>query len=157
LYVDVRQQIIKKITTDANFITICKKVNPSNYQDIYQEGCIHILETDKSKLPTIETLNFYWYRLIFQMSSKTGQFRKKYVQTQELTQKHLLDKHQPNNEHTNEVKIREAEKWMLSLSEFENRVVRLYIEYGDMKKVQRATGISYSALRSVKEKIKNKK
>jgi hypothetical protein len=43
---------------------------------------------------------------------------------------------------------------MFSLSEFENRIVLLYNELGDMKKVQRATGISYSALRAVKEKIK---
>jgi hypothetical protein len=43
---------------------------------------------------------------------------------------------------------------MLNLSEFENRVVLLYNQLGDMKKVQRATGISYSALRMVKEKIK---
>jgi hypothetical protein len=155
--VDDREKILKHITTDSNFLTICKKINPYNYQDIFQEGCIHILETDKSKLPSIETLNFYWYRLIFQMSSKTGQFRKKYVHTQEITHNQLVDKNHSNNEYTNEKKIKEAEQWMLSLNEFENRVVRLYIEYGDMKKVQRATGISYSALRAVKEKIKNKK
>ena len=150
---DLRKQILDKVTSDENFILICKKVNPANYQDIYQEGCLHILETDR--LPTMDILRFYWYRLIFQMSSNTGQFRKKYVQTQELNNSHLIDRNQPNNEFTNEKKIREAEKWMLSLNEFENRVVRLYIEYGDMKKVQRATGISYSALRSVKEKIKS--
>ena len=150
---DLRKQILDKITSDENYLLICKKVNPSNYQDIFQEGCLHIMESEK--LPTIDYLNFWWYRLIFQMSSKTGQFRKKYVETQELSDKHLVDRYQPNNEYTNEKKIREAEKWMLSLNEFENRVVRLYIEYGDMKKVQRATGISYSALRSVKEKIKS--
>ena len=150
---DLRKQILDKVTSDENFILICKKVNPANYQDIFQEGCLHIMESEK--LPTIDYLNFWWYRLIFQMSSKTGQFRKKYVETQELSDKHLVDRYQPNNEFTNEKKIREAEKWMLSLNEFENRVVRLYIEYGDMKKVQRATGISYSALRSVKEKIKS--
>ncbi len=150
---DLRKQILDKITSDENFILICKKVNPANYQDIFQEGCLHIMESEK--LPELNYLNFWWYRLIFQMSSKTGQFRKKYVETQELSDKHLVDRYQPNNEFTNEKKIREAEKWMLSLDEFENRVVRLYIEYGDMKKVQRATGISYSALRSVKEKIKS--
>jgi hypothetical protein len=42
---------------------------------------------------------------------------------------------------------------MLNLTEFENRIVLLYNELGNMKAVQRATGISYSALRAVKNKL----
>ena len=48
-----------------------------------------------------------------------------------------------------------VENFMLDLPEFENRVILLYNELGNMRKVQRATGISYSALRMVKEKLKN--
>jgi hypothetical protein len=45
---------------------------------------------------------------------------------------------------------------MISLNEFENRIILLYNQIGDIKKVQRLKGIIYSALRSVKEKIKQK-
>jgi DNA-binding CsgD family transcriptional regulator len=43
---------------------------------------------------------------------------------------------------------------MLGCSEFENRIVLLYAEHKSMRKISKITGISYSALRSVKEKIK---
>ena len=48
-----------------------------------------------------------------------------------------------------------AEDLLMELSEFENRIILLYNELGNMRKVQRITGISYSALRMVKEKLKN--
>jgi hypothetical protein len=48
-----------------------------------------------------------------------------------------------------------AEDLLMDLPEFENRVILLYNELGNMSKVQRMTGISYSALRMVKEKMKN--
>lgn len=50
-----------------------------------------------------------------------------------------------------------AEDLLMDLPEFENRVVLLYNELGNMRKVQRATGISYSALRKVKEKLKQQR
>lgn len=66
-------------------------------------------------------------------------------------------KHQSNgsvDELEREAKLKLAQNIMLNLGEFENRIIMLYMKYKNMKAVQRETGISYSALRSVKEKIK---
>ena len=72
-----------------------------------------------------------------------------------LRQEHELDL-VATPELNNERLMREAEKFMLSLNEFENRIVLLYNHFGNMKEVQRETGISYSALRAVKDKLKLK-
>ena len=50
--------------------------------------------------------------------------------------------------------FKKIENFMLHCSEFENRIVILYAEHKSMRKISKITGISYSALRSVKEKIK---
>lgn len=50
--------------------------------------------------------------------------------------------------------LRKVERVMVGMTEFENRVLLLYMQYGNMKKVERETGISYSALRLVKDKIR---
>jgi hypothetical protein len=100
------------------------------------------------RLPDLKFLNFWFYRVAFNIFSKRGKLGS-------IIHKPQIDvKAFQTSEQEKENLIREAEKFMLNLSEFENRVVLLYNQLGDMKKVQRATGISYSALRMVKEKIK---
>ena len=60
-------------------------------------------------------------------------------------------------EEIHEAAIDKGEEFMLNLSEFENRIVHLYNQYGNMRKVEKATGISYSALRAVKNKLKEQR
>ena len=143
-----REQIIHRVTTDKNFREICKRINANYAEDIFQEVCVEVLEMPEHRLPDLKFLNFWFYRVAFNIFSKRGKLGS-------IIHKPQIDiKAFQTSEQEKENLIREAEKFMLNLSEFENRVVLLYNQLGDMKKVQRATGISYSALRMVKEKIK---
>lgn len=143
-----REHIIYRITTDKNFKEICKRINNNYADDIFQEVCVEVLEMPEHRLPDLKFLNFWFYRVAFNIFSKRGKLGS-------IIHKPQIDiKAFQTSEQEKENLIREAEKFMLNLSEFENRVVLLYNQLGDMKKVQRATGISYSALRMVKEKIK---
>jgi hypothetical protein len=146
--VNNREHIIHRITTDKNFREICKRINNNYADDIFQEVCVEVLEMPEHRLPDLKFLNFWFYRVAFNIFSKRGKLGS-------IIHKPQIDiKAFQTSEQEKENLIREAEKFMLNLSEFENRVVLLYNQLGDMKKVQRATGISYSALRMVKEKIK---
>lgn len=148
LSVNNREHIIYRITTDKNFKEICKRINNNYADDIFQEVCVEVLEMPEHRLPDLKFLNFWFYRVAFNIFSKRGKLGS-------IIHKPQIDiKAFQTSEQEKENLIREAEKFMLNLSEFENRVVLLYNQLGDMKKVQRATGISYSALRMVKEKIK---
>jgi hypothetical protein len=59
-----------------------------------------------------------------------------------------------NKEDSFDIKIKQIEAFLLGLNEFENRIVLLYAQYKSMRKISQMSGISYSALRAVKEKIK---
>lgn len=146
----MKNELLKIINTDPNFKRICKTLNESYADDIFQEVCLYLLEVEENKLPSTDGLNFWFFCVVRNMSSRTGSFGKLVKrEEQKIEDFYILES---NKEHL----IREAENFMLGLSEFENRIVLLYNELGDMKKVQKATGISYSALRKVKDKIKEK-
>lgn len=149
----MREQIINKIISDANYKKICKVLNTSYSDDIYQEVCLQILEMPEERLPRLDGLNFWFYCIVRNMSSKTGTFGK-LVLKNEIELANQKGKIIESSSIT-ESDLRKAELFMLELSEFENRIVILYNELGDMSKVQRATGISYSALRKVKNKLKS--
>lgn len=146
----MKEELLKIINTDPNFRRICHVLNQSYADDIFQEVCLYLLETEDSKLPSTIGLNFWFYCVVRNMSSRTGAFGKIVLkQEKRLEEFYIIESNKENL-------IRKAEDFMLSLSEFENRIVLLYNELGDMKKVEKATGISYSALRKVKDKIKEK-
>ena len=127
---------------------MCNKITHNYNDDLYQEVCYHILTMPEDRLPEPNYLRFWFYRVAYSTMTKYGTLGR-------IIHKPIVKiAHEQSNELANEEAIREAEKFMLSLSEFENRVVILFNELGDMKKVEKATGISYSALRAVKEKLK---
>ena len=166
----MRNALIQKIVSDPNFKKICKVLNHSYADDIMQEVCLKILEMPEDRLPRLDGLNFWFYCIVRNMSSKTGTFGK-LVLKNEFELICIDDQDEPEHkqrmpyyisdikEEVEEIKYdeqinRRAELFMLELSEFENRVVLLYNEHGNMKKVEKITGISYSALRAVKNKLK---
>ena len=145
---DMRQTLITHITKNKEYLNLCKKVNSVYYKDIFQEVAIVLLTMDEAKLPQPNYFNFWFYRVARNINnlSKRGQ-----ILTIELSQ--IL--HEPVEEPTiNFDELKEAENVMLDLPEFDNRVLHLFTELGNMKKVQKATGISYAALRRVKDKLK---
>lgn len=145
-----RLYLVDVIVNDKSFKEMCYKINTNYAEDIYQETICEILTISDERLPELNYLKFWFYRVAFNVMSRNGKLGK--IVLREVIE---FDIYTPS-EITKEVMTREAEQFMLSLNEFENRIILLYNQYGDMKKVQRLTGISYSALRAVKEKIKQK-
>lgn len=146
----MRKALIDKVISDANYKKICQRINYQYADDIYQEVCCELLTMDESRLPELSYLNFWFYRVALNVISRHGQLGKYIHKREQLILSSRYD------ELTKEQLMKEAERFMLSLSEFENRIILLYNQYGSMKEVQRITGVSYSALRSVKELIKQK-
>jgi hypothetical protein len=139
--------LIEIILNDASYLNTCKKINFSYYEDIYHEVIEQLLTMPPERLPSIQHLPFWFYCVAKNIISRNGKLGK-------IVNRELCDITTIESFKYTEVEIKKVEEFMFSLSEFENRIVLLYNELGDMKKVQRATGISYSALRAVKEKIK---
>jgi hypothetical protein len=152
----MRNKFIQHITANKEYINLCRKVSVVHYEDLFQEIACLLLTMPEDKLPQESYFNFWFYRVAHNMSSKRGnygyQFRFDTISIEDLN-KELV-------EQIEDVQVDEyvpAEDLLMDLPEFENRVVLLYNELGNMRKVQRATGISYSALRKVKEKLKQQR
>jgi hypothetical protein len=145
-----RLHLVDVIVSDKSFKEMCFKINTQYAEDIYQETICEILTISDERLPDLNYLKFWFYRVAFNVMSRNGKLGK--IVLRELIE---FDIYTPS-ELSKEIMTKEAEQFMLSLNEFENRIILLYNQFGDMKKVQRLTGISYSALRAVKEKIKQK-
>jgi hypothetical protein len=145
-----RLHLVDVIVSDKSFKEMCFKINIQYAEDIYQETICEILTISDERLPDLNYLKFWFYRVAFNVMSRNGKLGK--IVLRELIE---FDIYTPS-ELSKEIMTKEAEQFMLSLNEFENRIILLYNQFGDMKKVQRLTGISYSALRAVKEKIKQK-
>jgi len=145
-----RLHLVDVIVSDKSFKEMCYKINTAYAEDIYQETICEILTISDERLPDLNYLKFWFYRVAFNVMSRNGKLGK--IVLRELIE---FDIYTPS-ELSKEIMTKEAEQFMLSLNEFENRIILLYNQFGDMKKVQRLTGISYSALRAVKEKIKQK-
>jgi DNA-directed RNA polymerase specialized sigma24 family protein len=109
----------------------------------------------EDKLPQESYFNFWFYRVANNLCHKNGtygqHFRFNTVSIEDLGKELVMAVEYVEREDD----YTKVENFMLDLPEFENRVILLYNELGNMRKVQRATGISYSALRMVKEKLKN--
>jgi len=147
----LRNELIQIITTDPNYKNICRVLNKNNSEDLFQEISVELLTMPEERLPKKKNeLNWWFYCIARNMSSKTGKvglmFKEVKTDNEEFK----------TAEFSKEKLIREAENFMLSLNEFENRIVLLFCEHQNMKKIQKLTGISYSALRTVKDKIKLK-
>jgi hypothetical protein len=151
-----REELIKIITSDSNFKKICSVLNSDFPDDIFQEVCLKILEMPENRLPRKDGLNFWFYCMVRNLSSRTGTFGKMVLKDETPLETKGKTKELPTESKFSEKDIRAVELFMLELTEFESRVILLYNQLGDMKKVERETGISYSALRAVKEKIKQK-
>jgi DNA-directed RNA polymerase specialized sigma24 family protein len=155
LFFKMRNKFINHITRNKEYLNLCRKVSGEHYQDLFQEIAILLLTMPQDKLPQESYFNFWFYRVATNLCSKHGtygyQFRFETVSLEDLS-KEIVEQ----IEYVEKVdEYIPAEDLLMDLPEFENRVILLYNELGNMRKVQRMTGISYSALRMVKEKLKN--
>ena len=149
-----RNQLINKVVSEKQYKAICNKLNSSYGDDLFQEMCELILTIDEQKLEDIINFDFWFYRVASRMNSDTGTFgrlnKNNELPIYNITHGSPL----ADSNDTSDTELKLTEALMLNLPEFDNRVILLYKELGNMKAVEKATGISYSALRKVKERIK---
>lgn len=153
----MRNQIITHIVSNTQFKQLCKKLCGSHAEDVYQDILVAIMEMEADKVPDMHYLNFWYVRVASNMCSRYGKYGRLFRE----------DMHDRSNDIT-DMNIREvvdifgdtedyntAEGFMLEQDEFTNRIIHLYNETGSMLAVSKMTGISYSALRKIKELLKN--
>jgi DNA-directed RNA polymerase specialized sigma24 family protein len=147
-----RHQLIEKIISNSNYKRICVSISRDFADDLFQEVCEQILTIKEERLPSEQHLPIWFYCVAKNTISKNGKIGKLFSKEYDIPIEKL---HLIEIETTETDSLNTVEDIMLSMSEFENRITILYTKLGNMKKVQKETGISYSALRSVKEKLKN--
>ena len=153
----MRSQIITHIVSNNQFKQLCKKLCGSHAEDVYQDILVAIMEMEADKVPDMHYLNFWYVRVASNMCSRYGKYGRLFRE----------DIHDRSNDIT-DMNIRETvdifgdaedyatvEGFMLEQDEFTNRIIHLYNETGSMLAVSKMTGISYSALRKIKELLKN--
>ena len=146
---------------------MCHKVSRQHGEDLFQEVAMLLLTIDETKLPQESYFNFWFYRVAANLSSVRGNYGKMFSGDVIYFEDMFAEVNQDEDniprelvyiqEEVHEAAIDKGEEFMLNLSEFENRIVHLYNQYGNMRKVEKATGISYSALRAVKNKLKEQR
>ena len=137
------------------YFDTCRNINKNYAEDIYQEVIEQLLTMPIERLPTKEYLQFWFYctaRNIISQNGKLGKLISKDFATD--MQFEIIEIENENKEDSFDIKIKQIEAFLLGLNEFENRIVLLYAQYKSMRKISQMSGISYSALRAVKEKIK---
>ena len=153
----MKNQIITHIVSNNQFKQLCKKLCGSHAEDVYQDILVAIMEMESDKVPDMHYLNFWYVRVASNMCSRYGKYGRLFRE----------DMHDRSNDIT-DMNIREtvdifgdtedyntAEGFMLEQDEFTNRIIHLYNGTGSMLAVSKMTGISYSALRKIKELLKN--
>ena len=146
-------ELVSIILNNKIYFETCKNINKNYAEDIYQEVIEQLLTMPTERLPSKEYLQFWFYctaRNIISQNGKLGKLISKDFATD--IQFEIIEIE--NNEDRFDIEIKQIETFLLSLNEFENRIVLLYSQYKSMRKISQMSGISYSALRAVKEKIK---
>ena len=146
-------ELVSIILSNKIYFETCRNINKSYAEDIYHEVIEQLLTMPTERLPAKEYLQFWFYctaRNIISQNGKLGKLISKDFATD--IQFEIIEIE--NNEDRFDIEIKQIEGFLLSLNEFENRIVLLYSQYKSMRKISQMSGISYSALRAVKEKIK---
>lgn len=146
-------ELVSIILSNKIYFETCKNINKNYAEDIYQEVIEQLLTMPTERLPSKEYLQFWFYctaRNIISQNGKLGKLISKDFATD--IQFEIIENE--NNEDRFDIEIKQIEGFLLGLNEFENRIVLLYSQYKSMRKISQMSGISYSALRAVKEKIK---
>jgi RNA polymerase sigma factor (sigma-70 family) len=148
-------ELVSIILNNKIYFETCRNINKNYAEDIYQEVIEQLLTMPTERLPTKEYLQFWFYctaRNIISQNGKLGKLISKDFPTD--IQFEIIEIVNENKEDSFDIKIKQIEAFLLGLNEFENRIVLLYAQYKSMRKISQMSGISYSALRAVKEKIK---
>jgi RNA polymerase sigma factor (sigma-70 family) len=148
-------ELVSIILNNKIYFDTCRNINKNYAEDIYQEVIEQLLTMPVERLPSKEYLQFWFYctaRNIISQNGKLGKLISKDFATD--IQFEIIEIENENKEDSFDIKIKQIEAFLLGLNEFENRIVLLYAQYKSMRKISQMSGISYSALRAVKEKIK---
>jgi len=147
-----RIEIVNEILNNPAYLDTCRKLDQNYADDIYQEVIEQILTIPAERLPTLNYLQFWYYCVAKNIISRNGKLGKLF--SKEIPMDEFMESESERIIDDSDLDFKKIENFMLGCSEFENRIVLLYAEHKSMRKISKITGISYSALRSVKEKIK---
>jgi hypothetical protein len=153
----VSNKIISHIVSNNQYKQLCKKLCGAHADDVYQDILITLMEMSNEKVPDINYLNFWYVRVASNMCSKYGKYGRlfredMYDRSQDVTDMNIreaVDIFMADEDYTT------VEGFMLQQDEFTNRIIHLYNKTGSMLQVSKMTGISYSALRKIKELLKH--
>ena len=147
-----RIEIVNEILNNPAYLDTCRKLDASYSDDIYQEVIEQILTIPAERLPTLNYLQFWYYCVAKNIISRNGKLGKLF--SKEIPMDEFMESESEKIIDDSDIDFKKIENFMINCSEFENRIVLLYAEHKSMRKISKITGISYSALRSVKNKIK---
>lgn len=153
----MRDKIITHIVSNNQYKQLCKKLCGAHADDVYQDILITLIEMSDEKVPDMHYLNFWYVRVASNMCSKYGKYGRLFREdmhdrSQDITEmniREVVDVFMVDEDYTT------VEGFMLEQDEFTNRIIHLYNETGSMLQVSKMTGISYSALRKIKELLKH--
>lgn len=154
---DEANKIIVKLIQSDEFNHCMRKVKPELKEDLKAELALILLETDPQKIVTLndsKELTFYTVRIILTLAfSKTSPFYKKYrIAHNEFVDTGAIEDHSIiNRKITEERALNEIEK----IEWYESEMVKLYLECGNYREMQRLTRIPYvSCFCTVRKAIK---
>jgi glycosyltransferase involved in cell wall biosynthesis len=156
----LKADLITEVQKDE-YKSICRKLHPNLWKDLYQELIVIVLEKDEASIERIKNNNgarFYLVGILLNMvRSVTSPFYKKYRNTFELTDE-VYETDDYDKEKSDKVEklteIIDKQYW------FDKHIIKTYMEEGSLRKTAAKTGISVSIVRgsidNVKQTIKQK-
>lgn len=152
-------QIIEQIGRDPDYQTICRQIAKDLGDDLFQELAIILMEYDEARLQRIwPRMKGYFYRMAhIQFHGTKSEFFKKY----RGHDKHVRDNHadilqawesyeEPDPEFVSRVQQAVDDGYW-----YDQGVLKLYIEYGTLKRVKEQTGIPIMSIHGTISSFKN--
>lgn len=147
-----KNEIVEQLFVSREFNDCINKMEPDHLRDdLRAEVALILLETDERKLIEIHKnggLKFYTVRIIMNLiQSKTSMFYKLYrQQVAEITDRFIAGEEQDfkaraEKEHIEDKAIKEID----NLYWYNEKMIRLYMQYGNYRAIEQVTKIPYSS------------
>jgi hypothetical protein len=152
-----KEQIILQFYNSPNPMQICKKISHQYYTDDLLHECILTLyDLDENKILDAYNnnyLTYLFYKIVYNSYiSYTSPFAKKYKHFEFNTNnfnkiKTESDFESSDFENENEKFTKDIENSIEELEEYDRELFKLYIQFGDFRKISNLVDIKYGAVR----------
>lgn len=147
-----KNEIVEQLFVSREFNDCINKMEPDHLRDdLRAEVALILLETDERKLVEIHKnggLKFYTVRIIMNLiQSKTSMFYKLYrQQVAEITDRFIAGEEQDFKARAEKEQIEDkAIKEIDNLYWYNEKMIRLYMQYGNYRAIEQVTKIPYSS------------